>query len=153
MESHSLSNVSKTVVKSLESANIDYVFIVPGKMIYPLLDAIGNSPSIRGIICAHETGSAFMADGYARASRKFGVCVAISGPGTMNFVPGMAAAQADRIPMLYLAGGVSSRAEGKGAFQDATLSGIFESGVVRSLVGDVVELKNRESAGRNAPCN
>jgi acetolactate synthase-1/2/3 large subunit len=145
MESHSLSNVSKTVVKSLESANIDYVFIVPGKMIYPLLDAIGNSPSIRGIICAHETGSAFMADGYARASRKFGVCVAISGPGTMNFVPGMAAAQADRIPMLYLAGGVSSRAEGKGAFQDATLSGIFESGVVRSLVGDVVELKNREN--------
>lgn len=145
MNSHALSNVSTTVVKSLELANIDHVFIVPGKMIYPLLDAIGNSPSIRGIICAHETGSAFMADGYARASRKFGVCVAISGPGTMNFVPGMAAAQADRIPLLYIAGGVSSRAEGKGAFQDGTLSGIFESGVVKGLVGDVVELKNKDN--------
>ena len=145
MESHAPLNVSTTVVKSLEVAKIDHVFLVPGKMIYPLLDAIDKSPSIRGIVCAHETSSAFMADGYARASRKFGVCVGISGPGTMNFVPGMAAAHADRIPMLYIAGGVSSRAEGKGAFQDATQSGIFESGVVRSLVENVVELKNKDN--------
>ncbi|RKT14131.1 acetolactate synthase-1/2/3 large subunit [Paraburkholderia sp. RAU2J] len=145
MESHAPLNVSKTVVKSLEVAKIDHVFLVPGKMIYPLLDAIDKSPLIRGIVCAHETSSAFMADGYARASRKFGVCVGISGPGTMNFVPGMAAAHADRIPVLYIAGGVSSRAEGKGAFQDATLSGIFESGVVRSLVQNVVELKNKDN--------
>ncbi|MFM0739573.1 thiamine pyrophosphate-binding protein [Paraburkholderia xenovorans] len=138
-------NVSKTVVQSLEAAKIDHVFLVPGKMIYPLLDAIDKSPSIRGIVCAHETSSAFMADGYARASRKFGVCLGISGPGTMNFVPGMAAANADRIPVLYIAGGVSSRAEGKGAFQDATLSGIFESGVVRSLMGSVVELKHKDN--------
>lgn len=138
-------NVSKTVVKSLESAKIDHVFLVPGKLIYPLLDAIDESLAIRGIVGAHETGSAFMADGYARASRKFGVCIGISGPGTMNFVPGMAAAHADRIPILYIAGGVSSRAEGKGAFQDATLGGIFESGVVRSLVEDIVELKNKEN--------
>ncbi|EDZ98637.1 thiamine pyrophosphate protein domain protein TPP-binding [Burkholderia sp. H160] len=145
MKSHASLNVSKTVVNSLEVANIDHVFLVPGKMIYPLLDAIDKSPLIRGIVCAHETSCAFMADGYARASRKFGVCVGISGPGTMNFVPGMAAAHADRIPMLYIAGGVSSRAEGKGAFQDATLSGIFESGVVRSLVRNVVELKNKDN--------
>lgn len=138
-------NVSKMVVKSLESAGIDHVFLVPGKLIYPLLDAIDDSPSIRGIVGAHETGSAFMADGYARASRKFGVCAGISGPGTMNFVPGMAAAQADRIPMLYVAGAISSTAEGKGAFQDATAGGIYESGVVRGLMTDVVELKNREN--------
>ena len=138
-------SVSKTVVKSLESAKIDHVFLVPGKLIYPLLEAIDESSSIRAIVGAHETGSAFMADGYARASRKFGVCIGISGPGTMNFVPGMAAAQADQIPMLYIAGGVSSRAEGKGAFQDATLSGIFESGVVGNLVENVIELKNKEN--------
>jgi len=63
----------------------------------------------------------------------------------MNFVPGMAAAHADRIPVLYIAGGVSSHAEGKGAFQDGTLGGIFESGVVRNLMESVVELKNKEN--------
>ena len=124
---------------------IGHVFLVPGKMIYPLLDAIDKSPSIHGVVAAHETGSAFMADGYARASRKFGVCLAISGPGTMNLVPGMAAACADRIPVLYLAGGISSRAEGKGAFQDGTLSGISEISVVRGLVENVVELKNKDN--------
>jgi Thiamine pyrophosphate-requiring enzymes [acetolactate synthase, pyruvate dehydrogenase (cytochrome), glyoxylate carboligase, phosphonopyruvate decarboxylase] len=40
---------------------------------------------------------------------------------------------------------VASRAEGKGAFQDATLSGIFESGVARGLIGCVVELKNKHN--------
>ncbi|MEX3966606.1 thiamine pyrophosphate-binding protein [Paraburkholderia sp. EG286B] len=145
MRSSAPLNVSKMVVKSLESAGIDHVFLVPGKLIYPLLAAIDDSPSIRGIVGAHETGSAFMADGYARASRKFGVCAGISGPGTMNFVPGMAAAQADQIPMLYIAGGIASSAEGKGAFQDATSGGIFESGVVRGLMTDVVELKNKEN--------
>jgi acetolactate synthase-1/2/3 large subunit len=145
MESHAPLNVSNAVVAALEAAKIDHVFLVPGKMIYPLLEAIARSPSIRGIVCAHETGAAFMADGYARSSRKFGVCMAISGPGTMNFVPGMAAANADRIPVLYIGGGVSSRAEGKGAFQDATLGGMFESGVVRGLIGTAVELKNKEN--------
>lgn len=145
MRSSAPPNVSKVVVKSLESAGIDHVFLVPGKLIYPLLAAIDDSPSIRGIVGAHETGSAFMADGYARASRKFGVCAGISGPGTMNFVPGMAAAHADRIPMLYIAGGISSSAEGKGAFQDATSGGIFESSVVNGLMTNVVELKNKEN--------
>jgi acetolactate synthase-1/2/3 large subunit len=145
MESPVQPNVSKHVLKSLETAGIDHVFLVPGKLLYPLLDAIAESPTIRGVVAAHETGSAFMADGYARASRKFGVCMAISGPGTMNFLPGMAAAQSDRIPVLYISGGVSSSAEGKGAFQDGTLSGIFESGVVKSLVETVVALKNREN--------
>jgi acetolactate synthase-1/2/3 large subunit len=145
MESHAPLKVSNAVVTALEAAKIDHIFLVPGKMIYPLLDAIAGSPSIRGIVCAHETGSAFMADGYARGGRRFGVCMAISGPGTMNFVPGMAAANVDRIPVLYIGGGVSSRAEGKGAFQDATPSGIFESGVVRGLIGSVVELKNKEN--------
>jgi Thiamine pyrophosphate-requiring enzymes [acetolactate synthase, pyruvate dehydrogenase (cytochrome), glyoxylate carboligase, phosphonopyruvate decarboxylase] len=102
MNSHAPLNVSNAIVTALEAAKIDYVFLVPGKMVYPLLAAIARSPSIRGIVCVHETSSAFMADGYARGSRKFGVCLAISGPGTMNFVPGMAAANADRIPVLYL---------------------------------------------------
>ncbi|CAG9234765.1 Thiamine pyrophosphate-binding protein [Paraburkholderia caribensis] len=143
--SHAPVNVSNAVVKSLESAKIEHVFLVPGKLVYPLLDAIDESPSIRAIVAAHETGSAFMADGYARASRKFGVCLGISGPGTMNFVPGMAAAQADGIPVLYVVGGVSSRAEGKGAFQDATPGGIFESTVVTGLVDEVIELKNKDN--------
>ncbi|UVE69154.1 thiamine pyrophosphate-binding protein [Burkholderia pyrrocinia] len=138
-------DVSGSVMNLLRSLHIDHIFLVPGKMVYPLLDAMDKMPEMRGIVAAHETGSAFMADGYARASRKFGVCLAISGPGTMNLVPGMAAALADRIPVLYLAGGISSNAEGKGAFQDGTLGGIAESSVVQNLVDDIVELKNKHN--------
>ncbi|MFP3801624.1 thiamine pyrophosphate-binding protein [Paraburkholderia sp. SIMBA_027] len=145
MSSNPSFNVSKSLMRLLESLGIGHIFLVPGKMVYPLLNAVDEAEGIRGIVAAHETGSAFMADGYARASRRFGVCLAISGPGTMNLVPGMAAARADRIPVLYLAGGIPSQAEGKGAFQDGTFGGIAEASVVRNLVDDVVDLKSRQN--------
>jgi acetolactate synthase I/II/III large subunit len=138
-------NVSKSLLKLLKSLNINHLFLVPGKMVYPLMNAVSATREMHGIVAAHETGSAFMADGYARASRKFGVCMAISGPGTMNLVPGMAAARADRIPVLYVVGGIPSQSEGKGAFQDGTLGGIAEAGVVGNLVDNVVDLKSGQN--------
>ena len=48
------------------------------------LDAVHENPRMRPIVTRHEQGAAFMADGYARASRKAGVAVTISGNGFMN---------------------------------------------------------------------
>ncbi|CAB3774736.1 Acetolactate synthase large subunit IlvB1 [Paraburkholderia humisilvae] len=138
-------NVADFLMRALAVKGVDTIFLVPGKMVYPLLKAIDESRSIRAIVAAHEAGSAFMADGYARSSGKFGACLAISGPGAMNFMPGMAAARADKIPVLYISGGISSSDEGKGAFQDATLGGIAESNSIGNLIKNVVVLRNKKS--------
>lgn len=135
------SNNSEVIIQELVSHNIKHIFLVPGKLIYPFINAIDSS-EIKGIVGAHETACGFMADGYARASRKFGVCLAISGPGTMNFIPAMAAAQADRIPVLYLAGGISTYHEAQGAFQDGSNSGLDELTIVKPLLNSAVEIKN-----------
>lgn len=60
---------------------LTHVFLVPGGLIDPFLPAFSSTPGITPIVCAHEGGAAYMADGYARASGRFGVCFAIGGPG------------------------------------------------------------------------
>jgi len=60
-----------------------------------------------------------MADGYARASGKIGVCTSTSGPGSTNLVTGVATAYVDSSPLLVLTGQVATGAIGNNAFQEA----------------------------------
>lgn len=137
-------NNADIIIEGLEARGIEYLFLVPGKLIYPLIKAIEDS-TVTGIVGAHETACGFMADGYARASRKFGACLGISGPGTMNFLPAMAAAQADKIPVFYLAGGIATYHEAQGAFQDGSNSGIDELTIVKPLLSAAIEVKNNHT--------
>ena len=53
----------------LEQLEVEYVFGIPGGAIEPLYNALARSERRNGpkaIIARHETGAAFMADGYAR---------------------------------------------------------------------------------------
>jgi thiamine pyrophosphate-dependent acetolactate synthase large subunit-like protein len=55
-----------------------------------------------------------MADGYARATGKPGVCTIIAGPGVTNAATGIAQAYCDSQPMLVLSGACATRTHGKG---------------------------------------
>ncbi len=65
-----------------------------------------------------------MADGYARASGRAGVCMATSGPGATNLVTGLATAMLDTIPVVAITGQVSSKVLGSDAFQEVDITGI-----------------------------
>src|SRR5437773_12234931 len=65
-----------------------------------------------------------MADGYARASGKVGVCIATSGPGATNLVTGIATAMLDSIPIVAITGQVGSKVLGSDAFQEIDITGI-----------------------------
>jgi acetolactate synthase-1/2/3 large subunit len=60
-----------------------------------------------------------MADGFARVSKKAGVCVATSGPGATNLVTGVATAFMDSSPMVAITGQVATNVLGNDAFQEA----------------------------------
>jgi acetolactate synthase-1/2/3 large subunit len=65
------------LVAYLNQLGVEYVFGVPGGAIEPLYDALARSErrgGVRAVVARHETGAAFMADGYARNSGKLGVC-------------------------------------------------------------------------------
>ncbi len=100
------------------------VFGYPGGAILPIYDALRNFPSIHHVLVRHEQGASHMADGYARASGKVGVCMATSGPGATNLVTGLATAMLDSIPIVAITGQVSSKVLGSDAFQEVDITGI-----------------------------
>ena len=73
----------RTLLNLLAEAGVDQVFGIPGNHTVALYRGFADS-GINHITCRHEQGAAFMADGYARATGKPGVCVLISGPGLLN---------------------------------------------------------------------
>src|SRR6201994_4086164 len=100
------------------------VFGYPGGAILPVYDALRKFPTIHHVLVRHEQGAAHMADGYARASGRPGVCMATSGPGATNLVTGLATAMLDSIPVVAITGQGSSKVLGSDAFQEIDITGI-----------------------------
>jgi acetolactate synthase-1/2/3 large subunit len=109
---------------SLAGEGVTTVFGYPGGAILPVYDALRKFPTIHHVLVRHEQGAAHMADGYARASGRVGVCMATSGPGATNLVTGLATAMLDSIPMVAITGQVSSKVLGTDAFQEIDITGI-----------------------------
>jgi acetolactate synthase-1/2/3 large subunit len=115
------------LVAYLEQIGVEFVFGVPGGAIEPLYNALARSSRRGGprpVVARHETGAAFMADGYARESGKIGVCCATSGPGATNLITGVACAYENEIPMLVITGQPALHLLGRGALQESSGAGI-----------------------------
>ena len=113
------------IVKILEDNKVKIVFGHPGEQILPFYEALRSS-SIKHVLMRHEQGAAHAADGYARVSSNFGVCVATAGPGALNLVMGVATAFKDSIPMIIITGDVPREFKGKNVFQSINLKGVFK---------------------------
>jgi acetolactate synthase-1/2/3 large subunit len=126
--------LSDVIVSYLEQFGVEYVFGVPGSPLGPLYDALARSErrgGPRAILTRHETGGAFMADGYARETGTIGVCCATTGPGATNLITGVASAYADHIPLLVITAQTPIPTFSRGAFQESSadfmdIMGMFE---------------------------
>ncbi len=112
------------LVDYLLELGVDHVFGIPGGAIEPFVDALARRGSPRCVITRHETGSAFMAEGYYAATGKLGVCFATTGPGVTNLVTGVAYAYANYCPMLIISAQTALPNLGRGAFQESSCTGI-----------------------------
>ncbi len=110
--------VVDVLLRYLQAEGVRFVFGVPGGLLHPFFEALERSNDVRLIVPKHEEGGAFMADGFARASRGLAVCAGTSGPGATNMLTGVACAFADGVPLLVISGQVASYALGKGAAQE-----------------------------------
>lgn len=138
---------AKVLVEYLKQESVEYIFGIPGGPLMPLYEAIFETGWIKPILAKHEQGAAFMADGYARASGKLGVCCATTGPGATNLITGVACAYADSIPMLVLTAQVATSSFGKGAAQESTSHGIDVVDMFRPITKSSVMLHSPEKMG------
>src|SRR5215831_9055138 len=97
----------------LAAYEVDTVFGMAGTMTLELYRGLARA-GIRHVQCRNEQGASFMADGYARATGKPGVCTIIGGPGVTNAATGIAQAYSDSQPILVLSGASPAPSQGKG---------------------------------------
>ncbi|WP_350447467.1 5-guanidino-2-oxopentanoate decarboxylase [Pseudomonas solani] len=96
-----MTSCAQALVQLLEGYGVETVFGIPGVHTVELYRGLDGS-RLRHISPRHEQGAGFMADGYARASGKPGVCFIITGPGMTNILTAMGQAYADSVPMLVI---------------------------------------------------
>ncbi len=119
-------NGAQAVIKSLEMEGVEVIFGYPGGAILPVYDPLIDTP-IRHILVRHEQGAGHMAEGYAHATGKPGVCMVTSGPAATNVVTALADAYLDSVPMVCITGQVALPNIGTDAFQEVDTTGITRS--------------------------
>ncbi len=130
------------VWRALEHAGANVAFGYPGGACLPLYDALPDHPRVHHVLVRHEQGAAHMADGYARATGRVGVCVATSGPGATNLVTGLACAYMDSVAVVAITGQVSTPLMGRDAFQETDVLGMVGPITKHSfLVGSVEDIE------------
>jgi acetolactate synthase-1/2/3 large subunit len=128
-------------IETLEREGVEIMFGIPGGAVLPIFDKLYDSKKIKFVLTRHEQAASHMADGYARATGKVGVCIATSGPGATNLTTGIATAYMDSVPIVVFTGQVATHLIGNDAFQEADTTGITRPITKHNyLVKDVKEL-------------
>ncbi|MBW1979732.1 MAG: biosynthetic-type acetolactate synthase large subunit [Deltaproteobacteria bacterium] len=124
----------------LKAEGVDTIFGFPGGAVIDIYDEMPKH-DIRHVLVRHEQGAAHMADGYARATGRVGVCLVTSGPGATNTVTGIATAYMDSIPIVIFTGQVPTSLIGNDAFQEVDIIGISRPCTKHNyLVKDIADL-------------
>lgn len=112
-------SVGEAIVGLLGEYGVDTVFGIPGVHNVEMYRALPRS-KIRHILTRHEQGAGFMADGYARATGRPGVCFTITGPGLLNILTPMGQAWSDSSNVLVLSTAldIKDSAQGRGRLHE-----------------------------------
>jgi hypothetical protein len=135
-----LVNVAERLVALLEHAGVDVIFGVGGTHSLQLLGALERRSTVRFVAARNEQGAAYMAVGYARATRKVGVVLTSTGPGALNALSGIADAEYSSLPVLHITTwadhGTYSGGIHESPFQSDVMAGVGD-GVEQVVDGDV----------------
>ena len=106
-------NGAEALVRMLEAHGVRHIFGLCGDTTLPFYDALYRlDHKIEHILTRDERSAAYMADGYARVTRKVGVCEGPSGGGATYILPGLVEAGESSVPILAITSDVSVGSRG-----------------------------------------
>lgn len=113
---------AEALILALMEEGVETVFGYIGGAIMPVYDAMFKyEDQFKHVMVRHEQGAVHAAQGFARISRKPGVCFTTSGPGATNLVTGLADAMLDSTPLVCITGQVGAPLLGSDAFQETDM--------------------------------
>ena len=115
---------SRLFAEMLRDYEVSHVFYIPAIMLGAIaeMEAMG----IKRIMTHGEKSAAYMADGYARASRKPGICMSQQIGGS-NLAAGLRDAYMASAPLIAITGGPPTHAHYKNGYQEVEDMSQFDS--------------------------
>jgi acetolactate synthase-1/2/3 large subunit len=109
---------------AIEAQGVDHVFFMDAILRHTLLDL--ERRGIRRVLAHSEKAAAYMADGYARATGRVGICMAQS-VGAANLAAGLQDAYLDRVPVLAITGRKPDSHQHRNAYQEISHAPLFSA--------------------------
>ena len=118
--------VADLLIDRLLDWGVRTIFSLPGDGINSIFEALRTRQDrIQLVQVRHEEAAAFAACGYAKFSRRLGVCLATSGPGGLHLLNGLYDAKFDGQPVLAITGHTFHDLIGTHYQQDVNLDKVF----------------------------
>lgn len=114
---------ARFLARTLAAYDVSHVFVVP-TILSDMLVAMEEETSVARIVTHGEKAAAYMADGYARATGRVGVCGA-QNVGRANLAAGLQDAYLAGSPVLALTGGPRPSSLGRHTYQEIDAFGMF----------------------------
>jgi acetolactate synthase I/II/III large subunit len=128
----------RLVAEALIERDVEYIFSLSGGHITPIYQYLEKS-KITIFDTRHEQAAVFMAEAWARMTRKPAVAMVTAGPGFTNALSGIASARLSNAPIVLIAGCVGTEATEKLDLQDMTQLPVIEPMVKKAFVCYVPE--------------
>ena len=105
------------LVEALQQAGVKRIYGVVGDSLNGVTDAIRRHKTIEWVHVRHEEGGAFAAGGEAHVTGELAVCAGSCGPGNLHLINGLFDCQRSGVPVLAIAGHITSSEIGIDYFQ------------------------------------
>jgi acetolactate synthase-1/2/3 large subunit len=117
---------ARALVDVLIESGVEHIFGLPGDTGMAFYDALFDERDrVTHIMTRDERSASFMADVYARACGKLGVCEGPSGGGATYIVPGVAEAHGSAIPLLCLTSDTPVKQHARGVLTELDQETLF----------------------------
>jgi acetolactate synthase-1/2/3 large subunit len=121
------------MLRAFARRGITTAFGIPGGLISPAFDALGEVKELDLVMTRHEGMAAFAAMGHAVATGVPALVLTTGGPGITNALTGIAAAFVEELPLIAIAGEVPTSSSGRSALQDSSSNGIDSVAMLRTV--------------------
>lgn len=96
--------VADYIVERLAAAGAKHAFMITGRGILYLSDAVAKSENIQAVAVHHEQAAAFAANAYAQYNDTIGCCIVSTGCASTNTLTGVLNAWQDGVPLVVISG-------------------------------------------------
>jgi thiamine pyrophosphate-dependent acetolactate synthase large subunit-like protein len=107
----------RLVARTLRSRAVSHLFTLSGGHLFSIYDGC-KEEGIAVVDTRHEQSATWAAEGFAKATRRVGVCALTAGPGVTNGMSAIAGAQANGSPICVLGGRAPEMRWGSGSLQE-----------------------------------